>query len=85
MTGIDNPGSEEGELLRTIMADFHKQVYDFMRTFLAPYAKNWKPDFAGFNDRREGQEDAPQSAQRFIHVDSFPTRPIYGNKSFAPS
>ncbi len=81
MTGIDNPGSEEGELLRTIMADFHKQVYDFMRTFLAPYAKNWKPDFASFRPIEEkGRKMRLRARNDLLHVDSFPTRPIYGDR-----
>jgi 3-deoxy-D-manno-oct-2-ulosonic acid (Kdo) hydroxylase len=81
VTGMDRISAEELEQMRAIMADFHHQVYAFLEHFLAPYAQHWKPDFATFRPIEEkGRKMRLRARNDLLHVDSFPTRPIYGDR-----
>lgn len=81
ITGIDSSSGMDAERLRVIMADFHSQVYKFLSSFLAPYAKNWKVDFASYRPIEEkGRKMRLRARNDLLHVDSFATRPIYGDR-----
>lgn len=81
VTGFDTADKEDIEQLRRIMADFHNQSIRFLQHFLAPYARNWKIDFASFRPIEEkGRKMRLRARNDLIHVDSFPTRPIFGDR-----
>ncbi|MBS1954381.1 MAG: Kdo hydroxylase family protein [Cyanobacteria bacterium SZAS-4] len=81
VTGFDSPTKEEAEQLRRIMADFHGQSIRFLQSFLSPYARNWKIDFASFRPIEEkGRKMRLRARNDLLHVDSFPTRPIFGDR-----
>jgi hypothetical protein len=81
VTGFDAQSKEEAEQLRRIIADFHGQTIRFLQSFLAPYARNWKIDFASFRPIEEkGRKMRLRARNDLLHVDSFPTRPIFGDR-----
>lgn len=81
VTGLSKGKAEDALRLKQIMADYHKQVYQFLETFLRPYAKGWKPDFATFRPLEEkGRKMRTRARNDLLHVDSFATRPIYGDR-----
>ena len=81
VTGFDANSKEEAEELRRIMSDFHGQSIRFLQSFLAPYSRNWKIDFASFRPIEErGRKMRLRARNDLVHVDSFPTRPIYGDR-----
>jgi len=80
VTGID-ARSMDVERLRSIMADFHGQVYRFLNSFLSPYGRSWKADFATYRPIEErGRKMRLRARNDLLHVDSFATRPIYGDR-----
>jgi hypothetical protein len=81
VTGFGAQTKEEAEELRRIMADFHNQTIRFLQSFLAPYARHWKIDFASFRPIEEkGRKMRLRARNDLLHVDSFPTRPIFGDR-----
>lgn len=81
VTGFDATSKEDAESLHRIMQDFHGQVYKFLEAFLQPYARGWKADFATFRPIEEkGRKMRLRARNDLLHVDSFPTRPIYGDR-----
>jgi hypothetical protein len=81
VTGFDARDAKDAQRLREIMADFHGQVYSFLEQFLAPYARDWKADFATFRPIEEqGRKMRLRARNDLLHVDSFATRPIYGDR-----
>lgn len=53
----------------------------FCKVFLSPYAKHWKIDFASFRPIEEkGRKMRLRARNDLLHVDSFPTRPIFGDR-----
>jgi hypothetical protein len=81
VTGFVSPTKEEAEQLRRIMADFHSQSIRFLTSFLAPYSRHWKIDFASFRPIEEkGRKMRLRARNDLLHVDSFPTRPIFGDR-----
>ena len=81
VTGFGAQSKQETEELRRIMADFHRQSIRFLQNFLTPYSRNWKVDFASFRPIEEnGRKMRLRARNDLLHVDSFPTRPIYGDR-----
>jgi hypothetical protein len=81
VTGFSAPNEADKEELRRIMASFHKQVIRFLEVFLAPYSRAWKVDFASYRPLEEkGRKMRLRARNDLLHVDSFPTRPIYGDR-----
>lgn len=81
VTGVKNLNAVDYERLRLIMGDFSRQVVDFVNTFLSPYAGHHKVDFASYRPIEEkGRRMRLRARNDLIHVDSFPTRPIYGDR-----
>ncbi len=53
---------------------------DFMRGILPDYARAWKVDYASFRSIEERGRDLPLNKRNdLLHVDSFPTRPVFGD------
>jgi hypothetical protein len=81
VTGLSKGKAEDALRLKQVMADYHKQVYQFLETFLRPYAEGWKADFATFRPLEEkGRKMRTRARNDLLHVDSFATRPIYGDR-----
>lgn len=81
VTGFTATSPEAAEQLRRILKDYHNQTRDFLRDFLAPYSRNWKPDFASFRPIEEkGRKMRLRARNDLLHVDSFATRPIFGDR-----
>jgi len=81
VTGFSASDDANKEELRRIMASFHKQVIRFLEVFLAPYSRGWKIDFASYRPIEEkGRKMRLRARNDLLHVDSFPTRPIYGDR-----
>ncbi len=81
VTGFEARNEADVERLRSIMANFHGQVQRFLQSFLAPYARGWKADFASYRPIEEqGRKMRLRARNDLLHVDSFATRPIYGDR-----
>jgi hypothetical protein len=79
VTGLDRNEVQEAEELRRILRDYSQRSVEFMRTFLAPYAQQWKLEFASFRPLEEKGRTARLHARNdLLHFDSFPTRPTNG-------
>jgi hypothetical protein len=79
VTGLDRNEVQEAEKLRGILANYSKRSVEFLRTFLAPYAGQWKLEFASFRPIEEQGRPARLHARNdLLHFDSFPTRPTNG-------
>ncbi len=81
VTGFAAKSQVDAQRLHSIMSDYHFQTTRFLETFLAPYTRNWEPDFATFRPIEEkGRKMSLRKRNDLIHVDSFATRPIYGDR-----
>lgn len=67
--------------LQRVMRSFSQQISQFVARFLAPYADNFKLDFASFRPMEEKGRDLPLHKRNdLLHVDAFPTRPTHGGR-----
>jgi len=81
VSGFEANSAADVERLRSIMANFHGQVQRFLQVFLSPYARSWKADFASYRPIEEqGRPMRLRARNDLLHVDSFATRPIYGDR-----
>lgn len=65
--------------MQDVMRRYSKQVVSFVMRFLAPYAKDFKLDYASFRPLEEESRDlALHKRNDLLHVDAFPTRPTRG-------
>jgi hypothetical protein len=81
VTGVKNLNPRDYERMRQIMGDFSHEVVKFVDNFLAPYANNYKLDFASYRPIEEkGRKMRLRARNDLIHVDSFPTRPTHGDR-----
>ena len=72
--------AQENELLN-IMRNYSKQSVEFLSKVLVPYADKWKLDYASFRPFQEkGRKLRTRARNDLLHVDSFPTRPMHGNR-----
>jgi 3-deoxy-D-manno-oct-2-ulosonic acid (Kdo) hydroxylase len=79
VTGLDRNEVREAEELRRILREYSRRSVEFLRTFLAPYAQNWKLEFASFRPIEEkGRQARVHARNDLLHFDSFPTRPTNG-------
>jgi hypothetical protein len=71
--------AEDRERLQRIMREYSRNVTKFLADFLIPYSGKLKMDFASFRPLEEQGRDLPTHRRNdLLHVDSFPTRPVYG-------
>jgi hypothetical protein len=81
LTGLGSKSEEDKERLRRIMRDFSGQVQQFVKDYLSPYWNRYSLDFASFRPIEEnGRKMRLRARNDLLHVDSFPTRPVYGNR-----
>jgi hypothetical protein len=78
LRGIDRE-SPDRTGMQDAMRRYSKQVVGFVMAFLAPYAKDFKLDYASFRPLEEKSRDLTLHQRNdLLHVDAFPTRPTRG-------
>jgi hypothetical protein len=81
IAGANSMDAATREKLHSIMRNFSGRIQDFLREFLAPYAQGWQLDYASFRPVEEkGRKMRLRARNDLLHVDSFPTRPVFGNR-----
>jgi hypothetical protein len=81
IAGASSLDKSRRERLHNIMRDFSGRIQDFLQEFLAPYARGWQLDYASFRPVEEkGRKMRLRARNDLLHVDSFPTRPVFGNR-----
>jgi len=81
LTGYGEGRQSDKEKLRAIMQRYSQKVIEFTRRLLASYAGSLAVDFASFRPQQEeGRQIRQRARNDLLHVDSFPTRPSYGNR-----
>jgi hypothetical protein len=67
--------------LQDVMRRYSRQVTDFVRNLLAPYAERLQLDYASFRPEQEqGRDLSVHKRNDLLHVDAFPTRPMHGRR-----
>ena len=80
ITGLDARGADQ-ETLRRIMADFSEQAVQFVEQMFPSYVDGYKLDFASYRPIEEqGRKMRLRARNDLIHVDSFATRPVRGDR-----
>jgi hypothetical protein len=70
----------EAEAIREPMRQYSRCALDFMTRILPEYARAWKVDYASFRSIEERGRELPLTRRNdLLHVDAFPTRPVFGN------
>jgi hypothetical protein len=70
----------EGETVRTAMREYSRCALDFMKNILPEYARAWRVDYASFRSIEERGRELPLTKRNdLLHVDAFPTRPVFGD------
>jgi hypothetical protein len=81
ITGLQKANPVDVERLRCIMADFSKQAIHLVESLFPSYVDGYKLDFASYRPiEEEGRRMRIRARNDLIHVDSFPTRPVYGDR-----
>jgi hypothetical protein len=71
---------EEAERVRPAMREYSRRALEFMARILPDYARVWKVDYASFRSIEERGRELPVNKRNdLLHVDAFPTRPVFGN------
>jgi hypothetical protein len=70
----------EQERVRTAMREYSRCALEFMQRILSDYARAWKVDYASFRSIEERGRHLPLMKRNdLLHVDAFPTRPVFGD------
>jgi hypothetical protein len=81
ITGLQKVGAAEVETLRRIMADYTRQSEQLLEEVFPAYKDGYKLDFASYRPIEEqGRKMRLRARNDLIHVDSFPTRPVHGDR-----
>jgi hypothetical protein len=79
ITNHDTKDEAAAELLKKILRNYSQKVTGFLNELLAPYAKEWRHDYASFRPFQEkGRKLRVHARNDLLHVDAFPTRPLHG-------
>lgn len=79
ITNHDARDPVAAEKLKTILRNYSQRVTAFLTDLLAPYAQQWKHDYASFRPFQEkGRQLRLRARNDLLHVDAFPTRPMHG-------
>jgi hypothetical protein len=77
VSGLVNRG--EAEAVRKPMREYSQCALAFMARILPEYARAWKVDYASFRSVEERGRELPLTKRNdLLHVDAFPTRPVFG-------
>jgi hypothetical protein len=78
VSGLEN--RKDAEMVRVAMREYSQRALGFMARILPDYARAWKVDYASFRSIEErGPEMPPTKRNDLLHVDAFPTRPVFGD------
>ena len=81
---ITNHDASDGAVakrLHEVLRNYSKSAVEFLSLLLAPYAKEWRLDYASFRPFQEkGRKLRVRARNDLLHVDSFPTRPMHGSR-----
>lgn len=81
ITNFVKSSDKQQEQLLGVMRGFSHRVTTFLTQLLPPYAGKWRLDYASFRPFQEkGRELRTHARNDLLHVDSFPTRPMHGNR-----
>jgi hypothetical protein len=70
----------ESETVRPAMREYSHCALKFMQSILPDYARAWKVDYASFRSIEERGRELPETKRNdLLHVDAFPTRPVFGD------
>jgi hypothetical protein len=70
----------EAGKVRIAMREYSRCALSFMGRILPEYARAWKVDYASFRSIEERGRDLPLLKRNdLLHVDAFPTRPVFGD------
>ena len=70
----------EAEVVKPAMREYSRCALAFLGRILPEYARAWKVDYASFRSIEErGRELPPTKRNDLLHVDAFPTRPVFGD------
>jgi hypothetical protein len=70
----------EAESVRVAMREYSASALEFMARILPEYARVWKVDYASFRSIEEKGREMPLTKRNdLLHVDAFPTRPVFGD------
>ena len=62
------------------MRDYSNCALEFMKGILPDYARAWKIDYASFRSIEEQGRELPLTKRNdLLHIDAFPTRPVFGD------
>jgi hypothetical protein len=72
---------KDAQHLLEVMQRYSHSAHAFLSKLLVPYAVHWSLDYASFRPIQEKGRDLRTRARNdLLHVDSFPTRPMNGNR-----
>jgi hypothetical protein len=78
VSGLED--SVEAETIRAAMREYSRRALAFMARVLPGYARSWKVDYASFRSIEERGRTLPLTKRNdLLHVDAFPTRPVFGD------
>ena len=81
LTGYASDDAAQVARLREVMRRYSQRTNRFTSELLAPYAVQWRVDFASFRPQQEKGRQIRESARNdLFHFDSFPTRPVNGDR-----
>ena len=70
----------ESETVRPAIREYSRSALEFMKSILPDYARAWKVDYASFRSIEERGRELPRTKRNdLLHVDAFPTRPVFGD------
>ena len=70
----------EAESVGWAMRAYSRLALDFLKRILPDYARAWAVDYASFRSIEERGRKLPSKKRNdLLHVDAFPTRPVFGN------
>jgi hypothetical protein len=70
----------ESETILPAMREYSRSALEFMKRILPDYGRAWKVDYASFRSIEERGRELPLTKRNnLLHVDSFPTRPVFGD------
>ena len=81
LSGVDEKAAAPAEVARLheVKRRYSKSIEDFLSSFLVPYQKRWRLDYASFRPLEEKGRDLPVRRRNdLLHTDAFPTRPTQG-------
>jgi hypothetical protein len=73
-------GAANAEETRDAMRQYSSSAREFLARILPRYSQAWKMDYASFRSLEEEGRELPLTKRNdLLHVDAFPTRPVFGD------